>query len=345
MARKKTAKKAATKAAKKTRASKKPPATRSAPGPGGESALTGQGPSWWKPGMPVDPGFRREVHEDDRPTRLSPPLIPVGIYPRTQQAEPETAAVEAGLELFGNELQELKSEHLPDDMLPLDDELTTDVDDLLNGDYEAVDSLLEGSMEDLLPEVVAEVAPEDALDDDPDATEYSPPDLEDLLEVPQDVLDIVEKEMPVDDDSAIADPADFVGIVGIDEEPTTEPPTVEEPPAPPVAEEPPAEESPAEPVEESPPTPVEESPPTPVEESPPAPVEEAPPAPGRDRPAESEPTPSPAGHSLIVTVLTRLNYPLRALPPSGRVIVDWVAWSLIFWVPVVWAIAIVVVGR
>jgi hypothetical protein len=46
-----------------------------------------------------------------------------------------------------------------------------------------------------------------------------------------------------------------------------------------------------------------------------------------------------------VTVLQGLNYPLRVLSPSSRTVVDWVAWSLIFWVPVVWAIAIVVVGR
>jgi len=48
---------------------------------------------------------------------------------------------------------------------------------------------------------------------------------------------------------------------------------------------------------------------------------------------------------LIITVLRRLNYPLRLLPPSTRVIVDWVAWSLILWVPVVWVIAILVIGR
>ncbi len=343
MARKKIAKKAATKAtrkktvarktvANKTRANKTSPATRSAPGPGGESALTGQGPSWWKPGMPVDPGFRREVQED-RPTRLSLPSIPVGIYPQTQQAEPEATAVEAGLELFGDELEELKSEYLPADMIPLDDELTTGVDDLLNGAYDAVDSLLDGSLDDLLsdvvPEVVAEVVPEDALDDDPDATEYTPPDIEDLLEVPQDVLDVVEKEMPVDDDSAIADPADFVDVLGVDEEPATEPAAVEEPPAPLVAEEPPFEEPP-----------VEEPP---VEEPPAAPVETT--IAEQDTPAEPEPAASPAGHPLIVTVLQRLNYPLRVLPPSSRMVVDWVAWSLILWVPVVWAIAILVVGR
>ena len=66
MARKKTTKKVATKAAKKT--TRKKTSTRSAPRTGGESALIGQGPSWWKVGQPVDPGFRRAVL-DDQPTR------------------------------------------------------------------------------------------------------------------------------------------------------------------------------------------------------------------------------------------------------------------------------------
>ena len=194
--------------------------------------------------------------------------------------------------------------------------------------------MFDGSLEDLLtevvPEVVPEVAPEvvevipeDTLDDDLDATEYFPPDVDGLLEVPQDVLDVVEKEMPLEDDSGIADPADFVDLLGIDEEPQVEPAAIEEPPEPPVVEAPVVEE----PIVEEPP--VEVTLPTPVETP----------------PAEPDPAPGPAGDSLIVTVLQGLNYPLRALSPSSRLVVDWVAWSLIFWVPVVWAIAIVVVGR
>ena len=62
-------------------------------------------------------------------------------------------------------------------------------------------------------------------------------------------------------------------------------------------------------------------------------------------PAEPLSKPAPGGLPFIITVLQRLDFPLRFLPSSMRVIVDWVAWSLIFWVPVVWVIAILVIGR
>jgi hypothetical protein len=337
MARKKTAKKVAYKTTRKKTV------TRSAPRAGGESALIGQGPSWWKLGKPVDPGFRRTA-PDDQPSRPSPPPIPVGIYPQTIQPaqQPSQPQVETGLELFGIELDELDSEYLPDDMIPLDGELTTDVDDLLNGAEKAIDSLLDGSLEDLLaqvdsevaPEATPELAPEDILDDDLDATEYFPPEVDGLLEVPQDVMDVVEKEMPVQDESGIADPADFVDLFGVDDELETEPAAVEEPPEPSAV-----EEEPEAPVAEE--APVEEPP---VAE-PPVPVQSSPPAPVEVPSAEPVPAPSPARQPLIVTILLGLNYPLRALSPSSRLVVDWVAWSLMFWVPVVLIIAIVVVGR
>jgi hypothetical protein len=43
---------------------------------------------------------------------------------------------------------------------------------------------------------------------------------------------------------------------------------------------------------------------------------------------------------LLVRALASLNHPLRLLPPKVRPLVDWVAISLVFWVPVVWAIAL-----
>lgn len=46
-----------------------------------------------------------------------------------------------------------------------------------------------------------------------------------------------------------------------------------------------------------------------------------------------------------VKVLLWMNYPLRVLPPSVRLIVDWIALSLIFWVPIVWLVALLVVGK
>ncbi len=43
---------------------------------------------------------------------------------------------------------------------------------------------------------------------------------------------------------------------------------------------------------------------------------------------------------IAVPVLRRVNYPLRYVPQNLRPIVDWIALSLLFWVPIVWAIAL-----
>ncbi len=43
---------------------------------------------------------------------------------------------------------------------------------------------------------------------------------------------------------------------------------------------------------------------------------------------------------IAVPVLRRVNYPLRYVPQTLRPIVDWIALSLLFWVPIVWAIAL-----
>ena len=47
----------------------------------------------------------------------------------------------------------------------------------------------------------------------------------------------------------------------------------------------------------------------------------------------------------VVSVLRWMNSPLRHVPPSARPAVDWIALSLVFWVPIVWLIALFAVGR
>ncbi|MHC4082518.1 MAG: hypothetical protein ACYSU2_14485, partial [Planctomycetota bacterium] len=47
----------------------------------------------------------------------------------------------------------------------------------------------------------------------------------------------------------------------------------------------------------------------------------------------------------LIRTLEWMNAPRRHLPPPARVIVDWVALSLVFWVPIVWLFALIVVGR
>ena len=44
----------------------------------------------------------------------------------------------------------------------------------------------------------------------------------------------------------------------------------------------------------------------------------------------------------LVTVLSGLNYPLRMIPERLRPAVDWLALSLVFWVPIVWVLAMFV---
>jgi hypothetical protein len=53
----------------------------------------------------------------------------------------------------------------------------------------------------------------------------------------------------------------------------------------------------------------------------------------------------PQAHPPLVRALQWMNAPRRSLPPPARVIVDWVALSLVFWVPVVWLFALFLVGR
>ncbi len=40
-----------------------------------------------------------------------------------------------------------------------------------------------------------------------------------------------------------------------------------------------------------------------------------------------------------------VNYPMRFLPQSGRPVINWLALSLLLWAPIVWLIALLVVGR
>ena len=43
---------------------------------------------------------------------------------------------------------------------------------------------------------------------------------------------------------------------------------------------------------------------------------------------------------VAIPILRRVNYPLRYVPKAARPIVDWVALSFLFWVPIVWVIAL-----
>ena len=61
--------------------------------------------------------------------------------------------------------------------------------------------------------------------------------------------------------------------------------------------------------------------------------------------AVAGPEPAERPEPVLVKLLATLNYPLRGLSPTMRTLVDWIALSLIFWVPIVWLIALMIVGR
>ncbi|UCD74960.1 MAG: hypothetical protein JSV91_14380 [Phycisphaerales bacterium] len=47
---------------------------------------------------------------------------------------------------------------------------------------------------------------------------------------------------------------------------------------------------------------------------------------------------------VLIKALTVANYPLRFLPEQVRPVVDWIALSLLFWVPIVWLIVLLMPG-
>ena len=190
----------------------------------------------------------------------------------------------------------------PADIASLDTALAADVDDLLRGDCETLDDLLDSTFDEPISEVTEPVAAGDEQSSDSEVAVSDPA-------------------------AAVVKPQDFLDGIAADGE---EPAAVEQPLSTPA--------DLSEPVSVTAPSDEQDAP------------EESEPSEGADSPQSSkrsEPVKKleRGGPPLIITVLQRLNYPMRLLPSSTRVIVDWVAWSLIFWVPVVWVIAILVVGR
>jgi hypothetical protein len=47
----------------------------------------------------------------------------------------------------------------------------------------------------------------------------------------------------------------------------------------------------------------------------------------------------------VIGVLTIVNYPVRFVPQSQRPMVDWIALSLVAWVPVVWVLVLTLGNR
>jgi len=192
----------------------------------------------------------------------------------------------------------------------LDDELADDVETLLNANFETVSDVLDDVFEEhaALGDASVTVPPMEAFLDEPAAEAVDSPD--DPAGGPGEEPPAHESEM-------------------IPERPATPEPVDHEPPAEPVA---PSEDPAA---------------PEPEPEIDPEPRE----APATPRPTvHQEPELLVARLSSLTfrclkAVLREASYPLRLLPSGVRPVVDWIALSLVFWVPIVWVVAFLIVGR
>ncbi|MHC4141871.1 MAG: hypothetical protein ACYSUF_08355 [Planctomycetota bacterium] len=185
------------------------------------------------------------------------------------------------------------------------------MDKMLQGEFESVDELLEGGFDEPAP-VVDE--PEEAIKA---STETG---VESEIAVAAHA-----GEPPADDGETekVIDPRDFIDLGEPDAEPAApDPPQTVTEEAPEPAEKP---EVLAEP----------QAVPDPEPDPEPVAAVVAP---------TQEVDVRPQAHPPLVRVLEWMNAPRRSLSPPARVIVDWVALSLVFWVPIVWLFALFLVG-
>ena len=235
---------------------------------------------------------------------LRPKLMPQVVLP------PDTAAPEPS-EPEAPETEETAAPETPPvDIAALDTALAAEVEDLLQGDCESVDELLDSAFDEPVPQTI----------EPPAASDVPPAILEDDVPAvvePHEFLETIDTGGDAGQEPSAAQQPTPTPAVVPESDPVTEPSAADDAPEP---------TEPTEPTEPPQPSELSESP-EPTESK------------------ESVSQPAPGKPPLIITVLQRVNYPMRLLPRSTRVIVDWVAWSLILWVPVVWVIAILVIGR
>jgi hypothetical protein len=224
-----------------------------------------------------------------------------------EPAAPEAAPVDESLQAAAVEGPPSAGPADPEETLErLDDELANNVDKMLHGEFESVDELLEGEFNEPAP-----------VGDGPDKAVGTSAEtgVESEIAVAAHASEPPAAPIDAPDPEPVVDPADFIDLHEPDPEPA--PADAEEAPIP--ADEP---EVLAEP--------------DPEPELQPEPVAAA---------AAPEHGVRPQAPRSLVRALVWMNAPRRRLPPPARVIVDWVALSLVFWVPIVWLFALIVVGR
>jgi hypothetical protein len=258
-----------------------------------------------------------DAAEEPEPTADTPPFDeveePAASEPEFDpEPEPDPEPIEEPVQVAAVEEPSAARPSDPEDTIErLDDELAENVDKMLQGEFESVDELLEGGFDEPAP-----------VDDDPEEAIKASTETGVESEIARAAR---AGEPPADDGETeeVIDPRDFVDL--------------DEPDAEPAAPDPPqtvTEEAP-EPAEK--PEVLDEPHAVPDPEPEPEPVA-----------AVVAPTQEvdvrPQAHPPLVRVLEWMNAPRRSLSPPARVIVDWVALSLVFWVPIVWLFAFFLVG-
>ena len=225
----------------------------------------------------------------------------------------------------------------------LDEELAHDVDELLQGSFESIDALLDDGPDGA--DAGESLQSENALSP---VDEPPPPP-----EAPPEASPAAARDEPAEEEKGLLDPADFVsmfageaGAAPQPDPPDDEPQETDTAEAEPAAEDTPLPEGDLVPPEPDPPLEEPEPEPEPSQAETPlasarAESGDAAEDPGR---GDTESERAPAGPSPVVQLLQWVNYPLRSMPPTGRVVVDWIALSLVFWGAIVWIFALVMVG-
>lgn len=230
---------------------------------------------------------------------------------------------------------------LPTSLKEYDRAIAGAVDDMLDGDFVSVDLVLEGMNETTPPPAASEVESASETDDEHSAEIESPQatvvaDAEDgLLE--GDVVDVATVVSNVTDEEQAMLEGDILELGEVSDAAAPEPDAETEPEPVAVAAKQAPDDEPAAPRESAPSANA-------------SPAKAQTEAPAEVTPSFADSILSLAGSALPVvrtsamTALTVMSIPMKLIPPKARDIVDWVALSLIFWVPIVWFFALFIVG-
>ncbi|MHC4414832.1 MAG: hypothetical protein ACYS0G_06065 [Planctomycetota bacterium] len=257
--------------------------------------------------------------------------------------EPPVKGPDAGPAPPGDPVRAGAREQASPDEAPLDEideAIAGEVESLLHGDYESVEEVLKGPPDEqaVRPDEPERSTGSDDLDGEGDhgwaQEQASPPSAtlgDDAADAPSAEPPVVPDEpepsafeppdAPADASSPAQEPA---AVAGPDDPAQQMGPAATAPPA-----SDPASETDAE-----------------IETVAAAPPSAGRPAPTADRKRKAGKSSMwSAAEPRVIRALERVNYPIRFLPHSARAVIDWIALSLIFWVPIVWLIALLVVGR